>query len=279
MIEMQMGFLGEAEQIFKDAALHIHCDSNAYNSLGHLYLKQERNSEALQMFEKAYQLCEDKYKSMMRFNMELSRYVSGSKITDTSFFDHIDYSALIDDDLTRIRSLEANIAFDYNRKEKAFEIWEEMERKGIHDEDSVCYYALALIHDSDINKGISLLKRYAFALNSKKLFNHLIQQFFNYKEIYLNEAVDTLEGLIKNDPGERKYYFELIRGLVAAGEYKRVNELSKRMLHDIGLPKTQEDFFIDGFINYVLKLKDRASYDYERAKMDLPYYDNYLPKD
>ena len=156
---------------------------------------------------------------------------------------------------------------------KALPVFESMRQQNLYDITSATYHYFDLRDMGRATEAINLLRSEAERLNEVNLYHHLADLYL--KQGMVSEALDIYRNkLCQRQIRTRQYMIEYARILNASGEKRIAQEICEMVLSRkcFRNPRTSEDFYYDGFANYLLGEHARARYDYERSS---GFFDKY----
>jgi pentatricopeptide repeat protein len=277
--ELQMGRFAEAEETFLQATRHPKGDENAFGGLGQVYFRRHRYEEALVAYQQALKMCPKGKDLEVRVNILATQVQMGLRVDDPGALDEVDLDAQSPDDWIKIMNLKGILHFKKGEYSTAIQVFESMRRRGLYEPTSSVYHCLALKEEGRYEEAMGVLRSEAERSGDPNLYHHLADLCVSRGR--LSEALDIYRNkLCGNQTATRQYMVEYARILKKMGDGKAMKEICEKVLgRDFFKPPgTAEDFYYDGFANYLLGRHDRARYDYERsAGFFEKYYDELNP--
>ncbi len=270
--ELHLGKFLEAEETFLEAIKHPLQDENAYGGLGQVYFRQHRFEEALQAFDEALKLCPVEFNREILFNKLGAEIELGHAIKNISFLDSFDLSKLTKEEWLNFFNMKGIAHYKRGEITAAIEIFNDMRMKKRYNAATVIYNYLALKELGNIEKSINLLQTEAVKFPDITLYHYLAQGFWQLHRD--KESISIYEQkILKMKPHFRQFWIEYARMLKLSSQ-KKMKSVCLRVLDQryFPLPTTKEDFFYDGFANFLLEKHQRAFYDFERSKNYCEYY-------
>lgn len=272
--ELQMGRFRDAEETFLQATRHSRPDENAFGGLGQVYFRQHRYEEALAAYQRARKMCPKGKDLEVRVNILATQVQMGLKVDDPAVLDEVDWDNQAPDDWVNMMNLKGILRFKKGDYEPAVQVFEEMRRRGLYDATSAVYHCLALKEERRYEEAIDILRTEAERSEDPSLYHHLADLCVSRGR--MSEALDIYRNKLCRNQTTRPYMVEYARVLKTMGDRKAFKEICEKVLRRdfFKPPSTSEDFYYDGFANYLLGRHDRARYDYERsAGFFETYYD------
>ena len=273
--ELQMGRFMEAEESFLQVIKNPSRDENSFGGLGQVYFRQQRYEEALEMYRQAHKICPRGKDLEIRFNVLGTQIEMGVDDFDASFLEEIDMTEQVPEDWLKVMNMKGIAYFKIGELSKALAVLESMRQQNLYDITSITYHYLVLRDMGQSTEAINLLNREAEHQDDLSLYHHLADLYLKLGMV--TEALDIYKNkLCQSQRRTRQFMVEYARILNAIGEKEMVQEVCEMVLNRkyFRNPRTTEDFYYDGFANYLLGEYARARYDYERSSGFIDkYYD------
>ncbi|MBN2103768.1 tetratricopeptide repeat protein [bacterium] len=273
---LHLGEFAEAEQAFLDAVHHPLCDENSYGGLGQVYFRQKRYEEALKAFNQALKMCPPEHNLEIWFNILGALIQSGQEITDFSFLDAFDVSALSESERINYLNMKS-IAF-YKKKDydKALNFLTAMRQQKTYNVTTVIYIHLVLKEMENQEDALAILEEESDHF-TESLLDHYLALFYFYLGMDQKAIKVYEEKLLHYRPPSRQFTIEYARIMKYYDQLKMRRVCEEVLNRDyFPIPKTKEDFFYDGYANFLLENHERAKYDYERSEDFCDQYYNQL---
>jgi tetratricopeptide (TPR) repeat protein len=275
--DLQLGRFIEAEEAFWNASGHAKRDENCFGGLGHVYFLQHRYEEALWAYKEALRVCPKEHNREIRFNILGTIIEMGGSVDDTGVLDEFDISELTQEDWVRVMNMKGIVHFKNGEFDEAIRIFEGMRLQQAFDVTAATYYYLALKETGRYEDAASLLRLEAEELGDTNLYHHLADLYLKHGDV--DRALDVYKNhLCGNAKRARQYYVEYARILNSFGRKKMMRDACETVLNVeyFGIPRTEGDYFYDGFANFLLGRDERARYDFERSSgFCKKYYDQF----
>ncbi|MCX6842182.1 MAG: tetratricopeptide repeat protein [candidate division WOR-3 bacterium] len=276
--ELQLGLLAEAETTFRQAVQHPRHDENGVGGLGHVYFRQKRHDEALAAYEKALAICPKGEELEIRFNILSTRVELNGHELDPGVLADFDTEQLPPEEKLDVLNLRGLVAYRQGKLADAARHFSLMRQQGIYDTTSLLYHCSALRDARRCDEAVLLLESEAEKRKDTNVYHYLADLYLKTGKV--PAALTLYERKLCPDPVRgRQFTIEFARVLYATAGKAKLREVCERVLdrRHFRNPATPEDFFYDGFANYLLGNLDRARYDYERsAGFCKTYYDELL---
>jgi tetratricopeptide (TPR) repeat protein len=267
--QLHLGRFAEAEETFFAAARHPAHDENCFGGLGQVYVRTGRYVEAQAAFEMALEVCPPDRNWEIRFNLLGCRMESGAAAGDEGLFDGVDLDAMQPDDRKRILTLKGIFLLQRGDPNAALEAFDSLCDRQLADPVVAAYRAIALERTGRIREAIASLKQETVRFDDTSLYHRLADLLLKAGQIAEALAVYQ-DKLCTPERRKRQYLTEYARILVTTdGDPggSLVSDLCRTVLSraSMGYPRTSEDFYYDGFANYMTGRHERARYDFERS--------------
>jgi len=278
--ELHIGRFVEAETTFRQASEHPGHDENAVGGIAQACFRQGRYQDALALFRHALVESPGKPNVELRFNILHAELTTGGTPSDTSVLNEIDQADLLPEEEVKVANLRGLVAVRAGRWPEAVRIFERMRAKNLYDAVSASIHAGALAESGRNEKAIELLEAEAMRFADPNLYHQLARYFLTQGRIEPALAI-FVERLCEDPNRGRQFTVEYARALHHQGRQQGMHEACRKILDRryFRTPQTAEEFFYDGFANYLLGRDERAKYDYERSDgFCSVYYDELMRK-
>ncbi len=272
--QIQVGKLSEAEETFLKATEHPNRDENCFGGLGQVYFRQKRYLEACNAYNKALEICPPDLNKEILFNKLGAQIQAGEELIDLSFLDQFDINNFDGREKLSFYNMKG-IAFyqkgDYKAATRVFN------KITSPNTTTIIYYYLSLNKLGRYTESLHLLKESVTSFDDPVIYHYLAHALWHAKED--KKAIRIYrEKLLKMKPYLRQYWIEYAR-MLRQQDLKKMKQACRHILDrkSFPLPHTEEDYFYEGFANYLLGHHSRAQYDYERSgNFCKDYYDKIL---
>jgi tetratricopeptide (TPR) repeat protein len=264
--EIHLGRFIEAEETFKEAAKHPNADENSFSGLGQIYFRQRRYEEAFVNFQKALDICSSEFQLEIIVNIISTLIEKGESVENIDLLDKFDLSKMSADEKTNILNMKGIFYYKKRDFNNALKVFENMYKNNLGDIPTITYYFLTLKEIGRYNEALTLLKTEAEKTNNTNLYHHLADFYLQTGKVI--QCLDIyINVLCKPDKRTRQYMVEYARILKYNGNKDRTRDICGMVLDHkyFNYPKTKEDFYYDGFANFLLGKDERARYDFERS--------------
>ena len=280
--EEELDLLEEAMMSYEKAGELEPDNQDVIGGIGTVHFKLGHYREAVACFERILATHADEDTRNARTNLLISRLAKGEMIneTDKHFLFHLDLSEYAADLKTAI----LNARGIYLRMQKDYSSLESHCRNSIsmhlHDSLTVVllylsyinrnmkWEALRTLHDAiDEADGNNRLNKTILRISLAEAFERF-GMTNEATQVYRNFLVDGSERT-------RNTIIAFAKFLQRNGHQDEAEKICRRMLsaQQFPNPVREEDFYLDGYANYILGNVERARYDYERSGKRQPYYD------
>ena len=283
--ELHLGQFLEAEETFRESTRLPECDENAYGGLGQVYYRQDKYNMALTEFKKALRKCPVNLNKEIRFDILLIEIELGKRQINDSVLDEFNLDNLPDEEAVEILNTKGIVLYQRGFLLESLKTFEDAFKLGIANSTSVIYKFIILRKLGRFRDAIELLENETRVSDEALLYQYLADSYWeegakSCNENYKNKAINIYEEKLCKSPHiKRQFVIDLARLYFWMSNAEKVQECSRKVLDRkyFKLPSNNEDFFYDGFANYLLGDNVRAQYDYERSENCFEwYYDKYL---
>lgn len=263
---LQLGRFGEAEELLTAATRHPRRDENSYGALGQVYFRQRRYEEALRAFETALELCPPDERLELQFDILGTRIQLGQAPKGAEVLAGFDRAKLDPGELAEVEKMEGIVKYKQGKLNEALVVFDRLRASGRDDAAAAVYGFLCLSESGRRAEALERLRADARRLDDTVLYHHLAgfclgigrheEGLGIYREILCSPARRT-----------RQFFVEYARALTTLGHRREAEQACRQVLSSgqFRTPVSAEDFFYDGFANFLLGNRERAQYDYERS--------------
>jgi tetratricopeptide (TPR) repeat protein len=281
--EQELNLLDEAELSYLKAGEIKPDDQNVYGGLGSIYASKRDFVKAESYFKKSLDCCppdnnRDEKINYINALLENKKAVPGDL---QEFLLELDLSEFLDDELIKIKNIQVALLFQTNQISRALRILGDMHQNSLYDSSTILFYHLCLLRSNNDDKAGTILLKACQETNSrldKLILNHYLSDFY-LKRGEINKAVSIYENYLVCDKNRtRQLFIKYARIFKHLKNNNKVKSICRELLYGklFPLPVTREDFYYDGFAQYLLENEERASYDFERSDNFDLYYSHYV---
>ena len=278
--ELEIGKLTQAEESIRAAGEEKSDDAIIFGAFGYLYMRRRDFTSAREFLAKTLARCGSSDNLYGRFHY-LYPLIEIGEMPDRSdrklIFD-ADISSWPQDSLLKLCNAQEILRFRCKEYRKGLDVFEEMRRKEIHDTTSIIYAHLCLKELGEHEEAQALLTSAIreSKTNQKLNISDIYYQLAEF-DLFINEprkAVTIYEKyLFGPEVKTRQLAVRFARILRKMGDEKRMRIECSRILSGMfPTPQTCEDFYYEGFANFLLGNAERAQHDYERSRRFGLYY-------
>jgi tetratricopeptide (TPR) repeat protein len=274
MLQMEKQKLDEALVIFMRLQSHPKFDESVLGGLGCIYQSQGDYSRALECYKAAAKLKPDD--PAARTGVLVNRMMSGERVDLDAEFAWLDKS--IDDNPDQVgpnerQQLLALKVFAYSnalRPREASQAFTQLERLDGVEAHTAIHFSNMLANLGEVDRAVKLLEIQSRnnPVPDAELFfhqSHLLSQLQSRKSMRL--AIAAAENAVRLQPESRKYLQQLMSLLWMNNDLKQASQMA-RMVLDVKQfphPVSDDDYYSNGFAQWILGNKERANYDFERS--------------
>jgi len=275
LCEIDQGDLQKGEETFGELILREDKDENAFAGLGIIWFRQGKYEDALSAFKNSLRICKSEYKWDILFNI-LTVEIAAGILPDESFvLNDMRMDELSEEDKVKVETLRAVQMIENKNYSGALFILERIIEKGSFDLTVIIYYVSILDLSGNTIKAVRTLEKYAPKFSDSLYYHYLGSYYYKIGEI--NKSIAIYENVLCSPQNmKRQYSTEFARILFQTGNDRKGRDLCMDIIKNkpFGNPSSYEDFFYDGFVNYLIGRYERAEYDYERSGgFSTNYYD------
>ncbi|MBN1307349.1 MAG: TIR domain-containing protein [Chitinispirillaceae bacterium] len=277
--EFETGQFAAAEESIRMAAQMLPNDPAVAGAMGYLHLYRREYAEAREHLNAALAGCEaDDLRGRLYYLRPLIERGEPLSFDHRTMVLETDPSSWSDEELAGLLNAGELLHFQSREYEKTIDLFESARRKGIYDTTSVVYAHMSyrkLGEPAQAEKIlVSAIKETGTnpRMDAALLYYHLAEQKFSSGD--LAKTLQIYEKhLLRPDTITRRFVVRHAQILRKLGDRKRMRIVCVRMLGgQFPAPKNCEDFYYDGFAQYLLGNTDRAQYDFERSKQFAAFY-------
>lgn len=275
LCEIDLGDLQKGEETFGDLILREDRDENAFAGLGIIWFRQGKYEDALNAFKSSLSICKNEYKGDILFNILTVEIAAGIVPEDSISLNKIKIDELSDEDKIKVDTLRAVRMISDKNYSGALSVFERIIENGSFDLTAIIYYVSILDMTGNTIKAVRTLEKFAGKFSDALYYHYLGSYYYKIGEV--NKAISIYESILCTPQNmKRQYTTEFARILFQTGNDRKGRDLCLDIIKNkpFGNPSSYEDFFYDGFVNYLIGRYERAKYDYERSGGFSPnYYD------
>jgi len=275
--------LDDAEKSYREAGKVRSRDPSVYGGLGSIYLAREDYANAKLNYKKALSYCPPDRNTDEKINYAVALIEAGEGVPAdlAKFLLQLDPSTYYEDKF-KIMNLQGSLYYLSKNYSRAISIFEEMQRENIHNTATIIYHYHSLLALGATERAHELLREILRRDGAKGTVNELaIYQLLS--ELYLktgriDDAIKIYQNhLLTPQQVTRQNTIKYARIYKHRGEFRKMREICQQVLDGklFPLPKTQADFYYDGFAHYLLGNMERARYDFERSLNFDSFYSEY----
>jgi len=256
--------LDSAEQTFQMLLDHERRDESAYSGLAHIYYTRREYHAALDSYRRALAICPGDPGATV--GMLMNAILCGESIDLDATFRLLDSTDLVHlDDRQSILSIKAIALANAGQSRPALKLVHELIHNQMADEATIIQLARELFQHGAAEDAVQLLHSVESQRESPLILHALAT--YSMKLNKLAESARVYARLIQRDPGNRQYRFEFGQILLRQGKSAECRTVLRPLL-DLAKrspPKSETEFFLDGFANWICGYPERAEYDFERS--------------
>ncbi len=259
------GNLPKAMDVLNALNDHPLCDESLYGALGFIRQQQGAHREALGYYREA-----------MRRDPADPAAKCGVLINATLCNETVDVAQLLREvnpdeipvpgDRVKVLETKALVLAALDRTDEARVIYENLAADGSVTADGVLNFVMLLCRQGRFDAAYDLMRRFAQRFDGHANYVHY-RATLCFRMGRLDEAAGHLETLVARHPANRQYRTDLAQMEMCRGRPARAETLVRPLLdrRQTPLPERADDFYYDGFANFICRRTDRAQYDFERS--------------
>ena len=274
---ISLGNLFEANQTLQELLNHHMIDENVYGALG--YIKQQNGNfkEAYFLYKEA--LHRDPDDPAAQAGVLINALKSGISVDVKQFCNNIDENIIENkEDRIKIMALKATALASSGYPMEAVELFKLIISKNIVEASVIINYANTLIDLNKHSEAVTLLEKFYDQNNNDAKYLHTLASLCFALHDFSKSKKYFIELVAKNS-ANRQYRIDAAQVFLKTGDRDKAKEIVKSIFNRnvFKYASTENDFFYDGFANYLLENYERAEYDFERSGFDKSkYYNNFI---
>lgn len=266
---LQLDQLDAARDIFEALQHHAYSDETVLGGLGLIHQQQGAYELAIEFYEAAHQLKPDD--AAARNGVIVNRILNGQMIDVDADLDWLDRSTShSSEDADQIQALRVFAYANSGRLDDAIRCFTELERsaqkRSTQVETATVLHVAQRLAERNLPQAVHLLERYYRTRTDDVDLVHSLMMYCGFAGDTA-QAYVLAQQLITLAPGVRQYRMDAAQIAWAAQQYGRAHKFVRPLLDraQFKLPVSCDDFYCDGFANWILGNRDRAEYDFERS--------------
>lgn len=261
------GHLLQATDVLLALMKHPESDENVYAALGCIKHQQGAFREALECYREAGK--KDPSDPAAKYGMLLNALLSNSAIEVDRLLHEIEHSEIhVPEDRVKVESLKAYAFTATGRIRRAIDVYEMLIGDGHRSASILVNFAAALCdpRSSQPEHALDLLERFEKEFEDDADYLHRLASL-SFQLNQMEKAMNRFQRLVALHPNRRQYRIDAAQVFYARGDRTGARQMVLPVLdrNVFGLPTTPNDYFCDGFENWILGRRDRADYDFERS--------------
>ncbi|MCK4677385.1 MAG: tetratricopeptide repeat protein [Bacteroidales bacterium] len=282
LCETKLEKFDDAMKSFHEAGKVDPNNQDVIGGMGIVYYKLEEYSKAKECFQKIIKLFPYDHTNA-RINLLTTKMSLNEPVSDKEkeFLFHVNLEAYPEDLQLAVLKSRSRYLYMSGSFLELNNLCKQILKKEMYDTTTVIFYYISL-HELGFEKdALCFLEKQInnpgekVRLNRMELYSQLAD-YYTKAESFIR-AINIFENhLLKNDETNRRHMIRFARLLIHTENFGKAKIVCEQILTDkpFNLPKSNEDFYYDGFANYLLGRYERAKYDYERSGN----YDTYYSK-
>lgn len=282
--EQELNLLDAAEKSYLYANQIKPNNENVYGGLGSVYVQRGNLAKAKEYFKKSLEFCPKGENEDEKFNYAVTLINLNEKIPKElqNFILEINPESFTDEARLNIWNAKAALYYNLHHFQEVVAIYDKLYDLIELDTPAVVRYYLSLINLNYSNRAESVLlsainkKNQSKSIDPGILYHYLAD--FHLRKDETNKALAIYEQhLIKLPLRTRQFIIKYARLFKYQGKIQKMREICSNLLSGalFPLPTKEEDFYYDGFAQYLLGNMEKALYDYERSNKFDKYYSEY----
>ncbi len=255
----------QAIDVLRELLGHPDVDENTYAALGYVRECQGAYAEALAYYAEAARA--DPRDPTARRGVILNSLLVGQTDGLQRCLAELESLCRTAFDRHRTKELKAYALVCAGAIQEGLATYDELVREGSMEARIVINYSQALWEAGNPLQALALLRRFKTTfLQDAEFLHHLALRAFQCREE--KEAGACFVELLRRQPPKRNWLIDAAQAYWCMGNHALARQVATRALTDetLPMPSTREDFYCDGFANYILGRHDRADYDFGRSR-------------
>jgi tetratricopeptide (TPR) repeat protein len=284
--EQELNLLDEAWKSYEAAKKVKLNDENVYGGFGNICMQKEDFICAEKNFALSIQYCPVHENTDERINL-LTAKVSLNKAIDKKEGDFVldlDATSFYGDAQTKILNLQQAVRFQNKNYKEIIKSYNEMVKNDQHDSTSLIYCifshsALGNYHEAEkcLLAAIEKSKHTGKRFDQTMLYQQLSDLYLDIGRV--EEALEIYRSfLLQPDRITRPTFIKYARIQRYLKNFDETKRACEQMLlggKTFPLPISEEDYYFDGFVWFLLGNNERAQYDYERSNSFDIFYEQH----
>ncbi|MCX5682312.1 MAG: hypothetical protein NT049_01330, partial [Planctomycetota bacterium] len=264
--EISCGQLMKATETFNALLKHPRVDESTYSGLGYICQQQGMHCEAMEYYRKS-RTC-DPSDPTARAGELTNAILCGEAVDVEQALQGLNLGAIENlEDRAKIRAIRAFALGSVGRLAEAEAEFDSLIAQGWVNASILVNFATVLVKHNRRQEARDLLVRHCRQFPDRALFHLMATLSFQIGE--WDKAQDQFAALVERFPLVRQYRIDAAQVFWHADNPVRAKQLSAPVLDPtvFSLPRTENDFFFDGFANWFLARYERADYDFARSRL------------
>jgi tetratricopeptide (TPR) repeat protein len=263
--EICMGRMIEALETLKRITAHPLLDENAFGAMGYIKYQQGAYHDAMLYYREASRRDPDDAAAL--YGEIMNAILCGEPINVDSVFSRLENSRIqLPDDRGKIKTLKALALAYSHRLQEAKQVFLSLIGDARVEPETMINFAGVLINLGEAKEALTMLKSCESRFSDSTAFLYYLTQLSSE----LGEISDSfhyLDVLTMRHPKDRKYWIKKATLLWRAGNAAEAQKIAAQVLNsrEFPLPETADDFYHDGFANWILQRPELANYDFSRS--------------
>ncbi len=266
------GDLNRALELLRDMMDHPRRDESLYGAMGYVRQQQGAHREALAHYREAMRLDPSDPAA------QCGVLVNACLCNETTDVDQLLREVIPDDipvpgDRAKVLEIKALALASLSRLNEARSLYEQLVENESVSADGLINFVLLLCRQQAFSTAYDLMARFAGRFADHAGFLHH-RATLCFRMGRIDEATGSLDKLIVQHPSNRQYRIDLAQMKLCRDRRADIEDVVRPMLDrtHAPLPEDANDFYLDGFANYMCGHHERSRYDFERSGFDNEYY-------
>jgi tetratricopeptide (TPR) repeat protein len=263
--EICMGRMIEATETLKRITSHPLLDENAFGAMGYIKYQQGAYHDAMLYYREASR--RDPADAAALYGEVMNAILCGEPIDVDLVFSKLEHSRIqVPDDRCKIKTLKALALAYSHRLQEAKQLFLTLINDARVEPETLINFAGVLIDLGEEKEALTMLKSFESRFSDSTAFLYYLTQLSSELG-EISNSLHYLDILTMRHPKDRKYWITKAILLWRVDNHAEAQKVAAEVLNsrNFSLPETADDFYYDGFANWILQHPELADYDFSRS--------------